>query len=60
MYLVISSFTGGSLLSGSLAEYSSLMAGLQELQIRIRRAMDTARKLLVNAVAEALEASLHA
>jgi len=65
MHLVISSFTGGSLLRGSLAEYSSLMAVLQQLQILIRLAMNTARNLLVNAVAEALvmsgdyEASLH-
>ncbi len=40
-HLVISSFTGGSLLRGSLAEYSSLMA-----------AIDAARNLLGSAVEE--------
>lgn len=51
MHLEISSFTGGSLLRGSLAEYSSLMTVLQELQFLIRLAADTARNLLVNPVA---------
>jgi len=51
MHLEISSFTGGSLLRGSLAEYLSLMTVLQELQILIRLAADTARNLLVNPVA---------